>query len=380
MVTNYDAQDNLLIVACTYHATITPSVLSNPAFWMFMIIHLLIWWGHRSDLVEDYFGFTFKHDLDEGGILFLSTDRMKLVSAMTTFWTVFYTNQCYIRYFRLYEDINRVFQESHHLCFSLKGLAIKAETKRCMAHVIRHMQATVLLFFKRLKQPSLEDAWSHMVDTEMLTVDEATYLQSFPPMQVGLVLLDWMRRGVLLAYNNADANSPLRAPATLNRCFERLLEFDKVQQSVNQAVQMPVPFQYYQLLNSMVFVNVAMWAYGMAVTPSIFGPVVFFFASFLLIGMLTLANQLADPFGDDDVDFPLSKWLARNLENQQSFIHCEYPGDFEKVMFAPELKPKERRITALLQSHAAPPALNSVKVDPRGDAQGYYSQIPQSEL
>ena len=34
----------------------------------------------------------------------------------------------------------------------------------------------------------------------------------------------------------------------------------------------------------------------------------------VLLGLNDLANQLADPFGDDDVDFPLNAWTAGLVE------------------------------------------------------------------
>eukprot|EP00928_Gymnodinium_smaydae_P032195 TRINITY_DN23382_c0_g1_i1.p1 TRINITY_DN23382_c0_g1~~TRINITY_DN23382_c0_g1_i1.p1 ORF type:complete len:370 (+),score=37.72 TRINITY_DN23382_c0_g1_i1:52-1110(+) len=340
---DYDVQQSLLSAACTFSRTVARHVLSNPTFWLFFSLHLILWYSYRSGLLESY---NLKALVEENGILFLNIDHLRYISAMTTFFAVFYTNQCYARYFQLYHDVNRVFVASHEICFSLKGLAVKPKTKNCMSHVRRHMQAALLLFFRQLKLDNLDDAWDLMIDMMVLTREEAQHLQSIPVFQVSGTLLDWMRRGVMLAYLNADPASSLRAPAMLNRCIEKLYEFEKVQTTVKLAVQMPVPFQYYQLLNTMVCINCVLWTYGMAMTTSLFGPVVYAFASFLLIGMLTMANMLADPFGEDDVDFPLLEWTVTHLENQVAWMQSDYSGDFEGVMFGPEIGRKEKRITA----------------------------------
>lgn len=110
---------------------------------------------------------------------------------------------------------------------------------------------------------------------------------------------------------------------------------DEAQKSVLDVVRMPVPFQYFHLLNMMVCVNVSFWAYAMAMTKSLLAPVCFFFAALIFIGMLELAKLFSDPFGDDEVDFPVHIWLQKFLENQSAFVEYNYHGsqnDFKAVL------------------------------------------------
>merc|ERR1712050_488915 len=69
------------------------------------------------------------------------------------------------------------------------------------------------------------------------------------------------------------------------------------------------------LMKSMLLVNLFFWAWGMALTQSIFAPLIYWVALLIFMGMLELASQLADPFGDDDVDFPVTEWLDEFVEN-----------------------------------------------------------------
>merc|ERR1712217_825214 len=60
--------------------------------------------------------------------------------------------------------------------------------------------------------------------------------------------------------------------------------------------------------------------YQMASENTIFGPIVYFITSFFFFGMLELAKLLADPFGEDEVDFPILLWVSKFIENQQAFL------------------------------------------------------------
>merc|ERR1712151_278648 len=66
--------------------------------------------------------------------------------------------------------------------------------------------------------------------------------------------------------------------------------------------------------------NATMWAYAMAMDESIFGPCCYFFATFTFTGMLELAKMFSDPFGDDEVDFPVQIWCDKFLEDQLAYL------------------------------------------------------------
>lgn len=72
---------------------------------------------------------------------------------------------------------------------------------------------------------------------------------------------------------------------------------------------LPIPFQYFHLLSMMIIINLGLWAFAMGLTASWFAPVVYVFCSGTFIGMLQLASQLSDPFGNDAVDFDLHGWI-----------------------------------------------------------------------
>merc|ERR1712083_934536 len=105
-----------------------------------------------------------------------------------------------------------------------------------------------------------------------------------------------------------------------------LLQFDEAQKSVMDLTRTPVPYHYFHMVNIMLMVCVSLWSIAMAMTESLLGPCAFISAAFIMIGMLELATMLSDPFGDDEVDFPIQIWCDKFLENQLAFLEYEDEG------------------------------------------------------
>merc|ERR1711879_953924 len=90
-----------------------------------------------------------------------------------------------------------------------------------------------------------------------------------------------------------------------------------------------------------------MGGYALGVTTSVFGPIVYFFAELIFIGMMELANQISNPFGSDEVDFPVDDWLAEMMASAALLVECDYSpvidawiaaGSPEKPLKAPEIR------------------------------------------
>lgn len=100
------------------------------------------------------------------------------------------------------------------------------------------------------------------------------------------------------------------APSAANSALmQSSLEIRRLKQGITDMLSLPVPFQYFHLLSVMIIMNLALWAYSMGCSDSIFAPVVFFFSSLIFVGMMELSSELSDPFGQDEVDFPVQEWL-----------------------------------------------------------------------
>merc|ERR1711879_269087 len=105
-------------------------------------------------------------------------------------------------------------------------------------------------------------------------------------------------------------------------------------------LSLPVPFQYFHLLSVLIVANQFFMAYGLAFTPSMFGIPVFILASMIFLGMMEVASDLSDPFGDDEVDFPISAWIAEWFHQMVMIAEHELPvGTHEWEHVAAKQKP-----------------------------------------
>merc|ERR1712203_238123 len=103
------------------------------------------------------------------------------------------------------------------------------------------------------------------------------------------------------------------------------------QQEVADTMNLPIPFEYYHLLNMMVTMNCCAWAYYMGVTHSYFAPLAYFFATLIFMGMMDLATQLSNPFGCDQADFPVNDWVGELMENMSALLDYEQEGSADEL-------------------------------------------------
>eukprot|EP00931_Biecheleriopsis_adriatica_P100127 TRINITY_DN7517_c0_g1_i1.p1 TRINITY_DN7517_c0_g1~~TRINITY_DN7517_c0_g1_i1.p1 ORF type:complete len:417 (+),score=57.87 TRINITY_DN7517_c0_g1_i1:128-1378(+) len=325
MVFVYDASElSIIATACRLSHTVAPHVLSSSGFWIFLALNLSLWifWKLRVyekfDVLSEY--------ADEDGVFYVSHTCLATINNMTVFFEVFYTNQCYQRYFLLSKQVNNLFQASHRFSFSVKALL---DSRRdYFALVMRFSRVSLILFLAFVKHGEAvnNELFEEMLALQLVTPEEHEILSGYTGPQKQLVLLDWMMRGTQAGHQKVSALLPAKAPNMLRDAFLHLGGLDAAQKEVLQTIRMPVPFQYFQLLNLMVSINICSWAYGMSRTESIFGPLVYACVSFIFLGMMVLANMFAHPFGDDEVDFPIHEWMALFFSNEVAYMESGYPG------------------------------------------------------
>merc|ERR1712032_1757569 len=84
----------------------------------------------------------------------------------------------------------------------------------------------------------------------------------------------------------------------------------KCQQDIREVLDMPMPFQYFHIMNLMLLLNLCLWAYSLALQDSYFAPIIFLFVQLMFQGIREVSIALSDPYGDDAVDFPLHDWMS----------------------------------------------------------------------
>lgn len=76
----------------------------------------------------------------------------------------------------------------------------------------------------------------------------------------------------------------------------------------------------------MVCMNLIMWAYVMALTDSVFAPMVFGCCMLIFLGMMTLADEMCNPFGSDAVDFTAIAWGSDLIDSVANVCELNFPS------------------------------------------------------
>jgi len=113
---------------------------------------------------------------------------------------------------------------------------------------------------------------------------------------------------------------------------------------VRAKLNMPVPLPYFHSLNMLQNINYAIFTYALLQQQSNLSPLILFIIILITVGMREVAAALSNPFGDDDVDFPVNKWIAQlrgmALVLHPSNVPCLVPNvDAEGMPLAPDAPP-----------------------------------------
>jgi len=141
-----------------------------------------------------------------------------------------------------------------------------------------------------------------------------------------MLLLEWTAHVVCLTH--AKAQDTAKVPPNMRKSLiDKIWHCRSLQHTVRDVISLPVPFQYFHLLKLMIVVNIFLWAYNFGTAHSLLFTVIFFLASAIFMGMMELASDLSDPFGNDQVDFPVALWLTEWLQTLWSLLESEIPGE-----------------------------------------------------
>mmetsp|Transcript_8983 Transcript_8983/g.26420 ORF Transcript_8983/g.26420 Transcript_8983/m.26420 type:complete len:386 (-) Transcript_8983:9-1166(-) len=313
---HYDPGSGYVTTLFRLANTVVPHVLRRFEFWVFFVLHLLVTALYRG-------GYLRGAD-EKDHPLYIQWKEMRVITGITTFFEVFYTNQCYSRYCELYQLTRALLGILYD--FTLESrIHLRQASKGHTRLTARWLAASVVLFFYESQSEVSEREWQELLRHGLVTDEEKRFLEPFSRHQRSHIVLHWNA----MAVRDGQAVSKMPANA-MKSLIDKLLRTRGLQQRVADIIDLPIPFQYFHLLRMMVVVNLVLWAYGMGVTQSIFSPIVYFCAALIFMGMMELATQLSDPFGDDEVDFPVNTWLSEVLENVATLVEVENPFSLEQ--------------------------------------------------
>merc|ERR1712232_1477469 len=126
--------------------------------------------------------------------------------------------------------------------------------------------------------------------------------------------------------------------------YSRIYRVRRCQAHVVQTMNWPMPFQYFHIMNLMLALNLVLWAYSLGCQDSYFAPVIYAFVQMMFQGIRELSTALSDPFGEDEVDFPVNDWMMTLYARVYALL--EDPFDITKTDLSrvqPLLEPEKAK-------------------------------------
>jgi len=326
--------------------SVVPSVLSVPEFWLFLLLHLAVFTAYRSGRISDKLTDKFE---DWG----LDWEDIRVVTAITTLFEVFYTNACYARYNALYKSTKSMLNDVASYAYMLR-IFVAEQAPSQARRASRFIMAGVMLHFQDIQGKHSRADLDELCGLGLISELEQSNLLSKEACDRAGLVLQW---ALMVSREAAVLVDEKGAALTLANL---MVKIRAQQQEAADTLALPIPFQYFHLLSMMIIINLGLWAFAMGLTASWFAPVVYVFCSGTFIGMLQLASQLSDPFGNDAVDFDLHGWVAVSLGLVVEITETQYPGGSEGMDLC--LRSEEPL------PHMPPSGVNRGRVQPRKPA------------
>jgi len=170
----------------------------------------------------------------------------------------------------------------------------------------------------------------------LLKPEEAAALDTVRQEHQAAVLLSWTLEVLSLGFDEAKAPGNAKMAE-----MGKVIKLHAALSHLAETLALPVPFQYFHLLNLMVCLSCVSLGYIMACSANYGAPVLYFVIQITYMGLMELATNLSDPFGDDEVDFPVRKWLEDLFFTVRSLLEVKYRNDSDEA-WAPVLQEETR--------------------------------------
>lgn len=313
----YDARRSLLLVILQYRSTIVQATVGRPEFGVLLLFHFTIVALRNNGQIPEQ-GAQDKGDEFEWA---MPWGLVGIASGLTAFTLVFYTNDNFKRYNEMYECTKRIFFGVQELTTEIKVRLmmddedqVKKRHGRCAVRLL--MGCVFCFFFEQNDNETCKAKLNEMRYHKLLQPAEYDFLVVYKEARAFLLLI-WFLEVVKRALGP-------KGEKDLKQFTKKAFKLRELQLNIADILDLPLPFQYFHMMNLMLFATLVLWAYGFAIFPSYLASLIYFFVLMLFLGFRELARAFSNPFGDDDVDFPISEWLNQYLLEVHYFLEAQH--------------------------------------------------------
>ena len=295
----YDANQWMLTTIFSWHGTVTPLVFQIPFYWLSVAIHATL------ALLEAYTDLDIIPGID--GIL------MMLPASLLTLQAVFYASQCYGRFFEMFGHTVGI-GGSTMIWAGLVRLHVR-DNFAVRWNAMRFILAASHLLYYRLDGGMDDDDWKTVRGRRLLTEKEHQIVLKYNG-YAPFLLITWALQEVHEELREGTPETDRWRCEAYQRFEQCALDLRGNCSQITNLLKQPVPYAYFHLLNVGSVLTLSLIAYGFVGLASPYISIIaYMLLAFMILGIKQIAISMADPFGDDEVDFKLEKFLASTYQN-----------------------------------------------------------------
>jgi len=309
----YDAEISIFATIFAWKGTVLPMVLTKPLFWFQIILHVSFY------VLEMHVYPAFDTvDLEP-----LTWSTLTIPSSLVVFFIVFYSSQCYTRFFDLYKACVGMGGET--MCWVALIKLHLTDDPAVRWNCVRFLLAAQhwVMYTLRPGGKVTDEEWDIIQERHLLSYEECVKVrgyQGFAP----LLLITWSLNEVKQEMAT-DSEVHFQTSLVWDEFTEIAFKLRGHLSSLLNVMKQPVPWPYFHLLNLMVLLVLTLVAYGLvglghvALTTTVHAVICTIF-----IGLKNLSVALSDPFGDDTTDFQVEVFLGGSYKNALAHLKDEY--------------------------------------------------------
>lgn len=305
----YDASVGPAAVVIDWRRSVLPNVLKRPELWAMWLVNCAVTIAvHRKLLV-----------IDPSSV---PKSALGVLTSLMTFFLVFYTNNCFGRYFALYEKVRDMMG---CLLEFVSDLRLRIDSRDTQRRAMYYLLAGTFGFFIEANEGDLgPDQIAQLGSRGLLSDEEVAYLQEkYPARNKSFVMLQWAMEvatwGLRKQVNFAGSNDRY-----IQQFQNKVYGLRRVHQDILDTLKLPLPFQYFHIMNLMLIFVLTLIAIVGGTTGNYVGIVVFFMCAMAFLSIREVSMAMSDPFGEDDVDFPVALWMQEALLNCLHLVEYDY--------------------------------------------------------
>mmetsp|Transcript_94011 Transcript_94011/g.166467 ORF Transcript_94011/g.166467 Transcript_94011/m.166467 type:complete len:355 (-) Transcript_94011:113-1177(-) len=317
MSVEYDTNDGIFITAVRISKTIIPEVVVCKEFWILLILNITVRTLRAYEIFEPE-----ANDVD------LPWKLTGVTGSLMAFFVCFYNGHQFTRYNMLYE----ITQELNETLIELNTkLRVELPNRAVQRKVAKLVLASIYIFYfertgsgdggGKISKAEFYQLWKlDLLDEQDIRAVKAHCRHLKSDSIASFLVLQWAIELFMHHTEDKPSREDMLAGFQANMYTVR-----RCQTIVTQTMELPMPFQYFHIMNLMLMLNLVLWAYSLGCEDSYFAPIIYMFVQMMFQGLRELSTSLSDPFGQDEVDFDINDWM----KSLYSRIHSIMEDDFD---------------------------------------------------